>query len=79
MVKFYFGKCFDFDLALLSETQTLNPFSVSKSKSKSVWDEVAKNLNACDLKLDVNHRQCRDRVTLLIKEFRGQEALSVKS
>jgi hypothetical protein len=77
--KFHFSSNVKFDLALLSETESVNPYSASKQKSGPLWDDVAQNLINSNLEMPVNGRRCRERVTQLLKEHIQHEALSLKA
>ena len=79
MSRFSFIKRSECYLALLRETESINPFSVPTAKSISLWDEVAVNLQSCPLQMKVTGRSCRERVSKLIAEFKGDESRSLKA
>lgn len=61
-------------MALLTEVETINPFAFKNQKQ--AWDEIAKNLQNSDLKMAVTERSCRDRMNMLLKDFKKDENLS---
>ena len=77
--RFHWKSDIKYDLALLSETESVNPFTVPVSKSGTFWEQIAYNLVNSNLKLPVCARRCRERVTELLNEHNGKEALSVKA
>jgi len=79
MGSFHFKTDIKYDIALLSETESVNPFTVSSMKAGVFWDQIAYNLEHSTLKLPVNARRCRERVTQLLREHSANEALSVKA
>jgi hypothetical protein len=80
MARFSYKASVSHDIALLLQTESVNPFSVSKKKAKPIWEEVASKLQQADVQLaGVNSRNCRERVEVLLKEFRAEEQLSIKS
>jgi len=79
MSRFHFKTDQKYDLALLSETISANPFSVTKLKAKPLWEEVATALRESNLNMKVSERLVRERVSKLLSKFRKAEALSFKS
>jgi len=68
-----------FDLALLGETESINPYSVPIRKASTLWQEVAENLNKSNLEMKATGRNCSLRVKTLLKSFREEEAISIKA
>lgn len=72
--RFRWKRNVEYDIALLSETESFNPF-VTK-KNADVWKQVATKLKESQLKMPVTDRSCRERVQKLLEQFRQEEEFS---
>ncbi len=77
LIRFVWSRRIDYDFLLLLEVQEKNPYSFKNSKP--IWEEIAKNLRFGELKMKVTQRSCRDRVNELLKKFRKEEGLILRS
>ncbi len=77
LIRFVWSRKIEYDHFLLLEVQTRNPFSFKKPKT--VWEDVANTLQESELKMKVNSRNCRERVTELLKRHRKEEGEIIRS
>lgn len=71
LTKFVWKRNPTYDMSLLYETESRNPFAFNNQKPK--WVEIAKVLQDGPLKMKVTDRSCRERVTELLKVHRKEE------
>lgn len=74
---FVWKRNFTYDIELLLEVQSKNPFAFRNQKQ--VWIEIAERLKNGEMKMKVTERSCRDRVTELLKTHRRNERQSDSS
>lgn len=74
LVKFVWKRNRNYDIMLLSEVQSRNPYAFKNSKS--VWEEIASELQKGSLQMKVTFRSCRERVSELLKVHRLNERRS---
>lgn len=77
LIRFMWNRNIEYDYFLLLEVQSRNPFCFKKPKP--VWEDIAKTLRECELKMKVNPRNCRERVTELLKRHRKEEGEIIRS
>lgn len=77
LVRFVWSRNCEFDYLLLTEVQARNPFAFKKPKQ--VWEDVAKALQLCKLKMKVTARSCRERIGDLLKKHRKEEGAIIRS
>lgn len=75
--RFLWRRNVKFDIMLLGEVQTQNPFAFKIQKP--VWVDIAKVLQEGPLKMQVTDRSCRDRVIDLLKTHRKEENESARA
>lgn len=75
--RFVWKRNVKYDLFLLSEVNSRNPFAFNNQKP--VWIDVAEALQKCELKMKVTDRSCRERVAELLKNFRKNELTSIRT
>lgn len=73
--RFVWKRNIKYDLQLLHEVNSKNPFAFNNQKP--VWMDVAKSLQEGHLKMKVTDRSCRERVTELLKKHRKDELISI--
>jgi len=78
MSRFNFKKDVKYDIALFSEIELQNPFSVSTNNWSNSWDAIANSLQSSNLKMKVTGRLRKERALKLLKEFIANEQLSIK-
>jgi len=71
-----FRKDTKYDLALLAEVESINPFAFAGKEQKAAWNDVAVKLQTCLWKMAVTGRSCKDRLKILMDDFRRDENLS---
>lgn len=74
LVRFVWKRNSMYDIELLLEVQSKNPFAFHNQKP--VWNDIAKTLQVGDLKMKVTERSCRDRIVELLKMHRQNERQS---
>ena len=75
--RFFWKRNIKYDLQLLSEVNSRNPYSLSNQKE--IWQNVAKALQNSYLKMKVTGRSCRDRVTELLKNYHKDDYKSIRA
>lgn len=75
--RFVWKRNIKYDLSLLSEVNSRNPFAFNNQKP--VWCDVAKALQEGDLTMKVTDRSCRERVAELLKNHRKNELTSIRT
>ena len=66
-----------FDILLLQEVESKNPFAFGKPKP--IWEDIAVSLQNSDFKLKVTARSCRERTSDLLESFRKDEIASSRA
>lgn len=74
LLRFVWKRNVMYDVMLLSEVQSKNPYAFNKQKP--VWIEIATVLSNGALKMQVTDRSCRERVMDLLKTHRQNESHS---
>lgn len=77
LIRFVWSRRQEYDTAVLQETQARNPFPCKNQKL--IWDDIAKTLQEGELKMKVTDRSCRERVSELLKKYRKDEAVIIRS
>lgn len=77
LVRFLWRRNLKYDLLLLTEVESKNPYACYNQKP--VWIDVASALQQGVLQMKVTERSCRDRVTELLKLHRKDELRSAQS
>lgn len=77
LIRFVWSRKAEYDLFLLLEVQSRNPYSFKKPKA--IWEDIAKTLRECELKMKVTERSCRERVVELLKKHRKEEGQIIRS
>lgn len=77
LVRFLWRRNPKFDVMLLEQVQTKNPFAFKNQKQ--TWIEIAKVLQEGNLKMKVSDRSCRERVAELLKIHRKGERESARA
>lgn len=75
--RFIWKRNLKYDLSLLAEVNSRNPFAFNNQKP--YWTDVASALQCGDLKMRVTERSCRERVAELLKNFRKDELASIRT
>jgi hypothetical protein len=72
--RFSFKSDVKYDIALLTEVESLNPFAYKVAKK--IWNDIATNLMESEMNMSVTERRCKDRTMLLLKGFKKDEGIS---
>lgn len=77
LVRFVWKRNPMYDVLLLSQVKSKNPYSFDNQKS--VWTDIANVLQKGALKMKVTERSCRERVTHLLETYRQNDGQSDSS
>ena len=76
-VRFSWKRNPQYDLMLLTEVESQNPFAFKRPKP--IWDEIATTLQESNLQMKVTGRSCKDRALDLIVMHRRDELQSSRA
>ncbi|KAJ6642646.1 hypothetical protein Bhyg_07599 [Pseudolycoriella hygida] len=75
--RFIWKRNVKYDLSLLAEVNSRNPFAFNNPKQ--IWMDVADTLKSGVLNMKVTGRSCRERTAELLKVFRKNELISIRT